>query len=147
MWQSQVSDRRKNYFEAVTGKDIGHPECQGGYPIPKATPKRCVSRVKSQPKLRLSLKRRESRVYKTWLSLIPILGYFLISKLQAVKGLSRNYGVLAKRNPKLLSRPVGVLTPRLGERAADPSLTKDPPRKTRRFPHPRPLGSVAAPAE
>jgi len=59
LWQSQVSDRRKNYFEAVTGKDIGHPECQGDYPIPKATPKRGVAKVKSQPEPRLALKKLE----------------------------------------------------------------------------------------
>ena len=65
MWLSQVSDMSKGYFEAVTGMGSGSPEWQGGYPIPKATPKRCVSRVKSHPEPRLALKRRESRVYKT----------------------------------------------------------------------------------
>jgi len=80
LWQSQVSDRSKGYFEAVTGKDIGHPECQGGYPMPKATPKRCVSTVKSQPEPRLALKKLESRFFNTLFGLNPLWGCFLITR-------------------------------------------------------------------
>ena len=65
LWQSQVTDRGKGYFEAVTVMNSGFPEWQGGLPIPNATPMRCAGRVKSQPEPRLALKRRESRVYKT----------------------------------------------------------------------------------
>jgi hypothetical protein len=60
LWVSQVSDRRKNHFKAVTGMGSGSPEWQGGYPIPKATPKRGVAKVKSQPEPRLALKKLES---------------------------------------------------------------------------------------
>ena len=69
LWQSKVTDRGKGYFEAVTsasgieheaGMDSEYPECQGGYTIPKATPKRCVSTVKSQPEPRLALKKLKS---------------------------------------------------------------------------------------
>ena len=77
-WQSQVTDRGKGYFEAVTVMNSGSPECQGGYPIPKATPKKGLGRVKSQPEPRLALKKLESIVYKTWLSLNPLRGCFLI---------------------------------------------------------------------
>ena len=56
MWVSQVSDRRKNHFKAVTGMGSGSPEWQGGYPILKATPKRGLGRGESQPELRLAIK-------------------------------------------------------------------------------------------
>ena len=85
MWQSQVSDMSKGYFEAVTVMNSGSPECRGGYPIPKATPNRGLDRVKSQPKL-------ESRFFNTLFSLIPLRGYFLIPKQQAVIILSSPNG-------------------------------------------------------
>ena len=94
-WQSQVSDRSKGYFEAVTVMNSGSPECQGGYPMPKTTPKRCVSTVKSQPEPRLALKRRESRVYKTWLSLNPLRGCFL-----NIEAESRNGAKQELRSPR-----------------------------------------------
>ena len=78
LWQSQVSEGSKGYFEAVTVMNSGALEHLGGYPMLKATPKRGICRVKSQPEPRLALKKLESIVYKIWLSLIPILGYFLI---------------------------------------------------------------------
>ena len=58
----------------------GSSECRGGYPIPEATPKRGIGRVKSQPGPMLALNKLESRAYKTWFSLNPIRGYFLIQK-------------------------------------------------------------------
>ena len=73
----------------------GSPECQGGYPMPKTTPKRCVSTVKSQPEPRLALKRRESRVYKTWLSLNPLRGCFL-----NIEAESRNGAKQELRSPR-----------------------------------------------
>jgi len=58
-WQSQVTDRGKGYLEAVTVNNSGSPESRGGYPIPKATPKKGLGRVKSQPEPRLALKKLE----------------------------------------------------------------------------------------
>jgi len=39
--------------------DSGSPECRGDYPMPKATPKKGLGRVKSQPEPRLALKKLE----------------------------------------------------------------------------------------
>jgi len=57
MW---ISLRVVSGTEYEVRMDSGDPECRGGYPMPKAILKRCVFRVKSQPKPRLAIKNLES---------------------------------------------------------------------------------------